>query len=66
MSKPVASTNPQIILRRTELGQKTWDEAYLALIDDLTADQAMRILRCMSNTTKLYETLTAFVENSLS
>jgi hypothetical protein len=65
MSKPSASKNPVIILRRTELAQLSWDEAYTAMIDDLSADQAMRILRCMSNGPKLYETLTSFVENSL-
>jgi hypothetical protein len=65
VAKSVETKNPKIALRRGELSRMSWDDAYFALIDDLTADQAMRVLRVMSDSRKLYRHLTSFVENSL-
>ena len=59
------TSESEVALMRQTLREMPWEEAYLEMIDGLTVEQALRILRCMSSTPRLYRALKGFVANSL-
>jgi len=59
------TSESEAALMRQMLREMPWEEAYSEMIDDLTVEQALRILRCMSSAPRLYRALKGFVENSL-
>ena len=65
LERPPMTSESDAALMRQTLREMPWEEAYLEMIDGLTVEQALRILRCMSSTPRLYRALKAFVENSL-